>query len=399
MRRGFLEEGGLTDEERRELDGRTRAWRALGKAEERSSPELQELLLSRPPAERRELIRRRGRFASHGLVLHLVDGAREAGFRDPLQALELARLAREVAEGLEAAGYPPGIAADALALAWAGVANAHRIRGELVEGRRAMRSARRFLAEGSGDPGTRAEVLSLEGSLLTDGAYFEEAIAVLEEAAGIRRVVEDRVGEGKILVQLGNATGEAGEPERAARLLEEARQCLAEGAPGELGLIVTTGLVEWLRAAGRLEEAHRAWEELHEEIEGREMSFFLRQRVAWAGARLAWSDGHPERAENELRAVRAAYLERGEDYRYCLVSLDLGLLYLEQGRTELVRRLAQEMVPVFASHRMHHQALQALVIFQRAVEAETVTVALLDDLARYLRRAANNPYLVYEGGR
>jgi len=50
---------------------------------------------------------------------------------------------------------------------------------------------------------------------------------------------------------------------------------------------------------------------------------------------------------------------------------------------------------VFQTRRIHNHALAALVLFQRAAEAETVTVALIRDLGRYLRHAQNNPYLAY----
>ncbi len=78
------------------------------------------------------------------------------------------------------------------------------------------------------------------------------------------------------------------------------------------------------------------------------------------------------------------------------MSLDLATFYLEQGRTADVRRLAEEMLPIFRSREIHRHALTALVLIQRSIQAETVTVALLRHVARYLQRARANPYLAYE---
>ena len=46
-----------------------------------------------------------------------------------------------------------------------------------------------------------------------------------------------------------------------------------------------------------------------------------------------------------------------------VASLDLAALYAAQGRTAEVRRLAEEMLPVFTSRRIHREALAALIVF------------------------------------
>jgi hypothetical protein len=101
-------------------------------------------------------------------------------------------------------------------------------------------------------------------------------------------------------------------------------------------------------------------------------------------------------AERELLKVREHYLDRDETYRYCLISLDLATLYLEQGRTQEVRELARQLAPVFASRRVHHHALAALVLFKQAAEAEEVSIGFVRELARYLSHSQKNPYLKFE---
>ena len=57
------------------------------------------------------------------------------------------------------------------------------------------------------------------------------------------------------------------------------------------------------------------------------------------------------------------------------------------GGAEL-KRLAPEMVPIFASRDVHPEALAALALFQKAAAAEQVDRALLDRIATELRRTA-----------
>jgi tetratricopeptide (TPR) repeat protein len=388
-------EGNLTERIRR-IERRSERQVVLVDAERQAAPALFGELMLLSPDDRRTAVRSEERYQLYGLAEVLTRASREACFSDLAQAAEFGELAREVADTLHRGGYPPGLVVDGLALAWAALGNAHRARTELTEAEWALWTARELLAQGSQDRSVRAEILSLEGSLRTDQAQFDEAVAVLEEAAALYRADGSEEREGKVLVQLGNAAGERGDVERAVALLEQARQKLGRDLPGELPLIAAQALVDWLVGTGKTAAARRVLDEIREESRGRELSFFLRQRVEWVAARLVWSEGDLERAERELRAVRERYRESEQAYRYCLVSLDLAGLLLEQsGRTAEVRGLAHEMLPVFQTRRIHNHALAALVLFQRAAEAETVTVALIRDLGRYLRHAQNNPYLAY----
>lgn len=378
------------------LAPRLRAWKSVGKGETLSAKELEGQLLAIPIATRRDRIRRSHRFASYGLVEHLVERAREEGFREPARAVELANLALEVAEVLEEAGIPERIAADAQALAWAMLANAHRIQTELVEAERAMAAAMRLLASGAGTVWIWGEVLSLEGSLRTTEGRFGDAVKSLEAAAGIFRVLSDVAGEGKVLLQLGNVAGETGDAERAVKILVRSRELLKAAGDRRLELYASQSLANWLRNDGRIEEARAVFDSVEEEFLAEISDPSSRLRFAWLGAVLLAAEGEVEKGEEGLRAVRAAYAEREEVYRFCLVSLELAVLLLEQGRTREVQELTREMVPVFSSRQVHHHALAALVVFQEAVDREQATAALAQSVARYLERAQRNPYLKYE---
>jgi hypothetical protein len=70
-------------------------------------------------------------------------------------------------------------------------------------------------------------------------------------------------------------------------------------------------------------------------------------------------------------------------------------LFIEQGRIDDVQRLAEEMVPLFASRQVHGHALAALAMFQQAAAGKTATAGLVREVVGYLQRARNNPLLPY----
>jgi hypothetical protein len=79
-----------------------------------------------------------------------------------------------------------------------------------------------------------------------------------------------------------------------------------------------------------------------------------------------------------------------------MVSLDLALLLLEQGRTAEVRTVAQEMLSIFQAQRIEREALAALRVFCDAAELETATVELVRRVERFLRRSQLDPELRFE---
>lgn len=61
-----------------------------------------------------------------------------------------------------------------------------------------------------------------------------------------------------------------------------------------------------------------------------------------------------------------------------------------------MKRLAEEMVPIFSSLHIHREALAALAFLKQAVEAEYATVDLVSRVACYLRKAQHDPELRFQ---
>jgi hypothetical protein len=103
--------------------------------------------------------------------------------------------------------------------------------------------------------------------------------------------------------------------------------------------------------------------------------------------------GQADQAESLFLAARDGFVGEGIPYDTALVSLELATLYAEQGRTADLKRLAEEMVPIFSSLSIHREALAALAYLKQAVEAERATVEVVSGVAAYLRRAQYDPAL------
>lgn len=195
-------------------------------AEERLAGELLEDLLRLPREERIAEVRGSGKYQLLGLARVLTARARAEVSSDVVRATDLATLAVEVAEHLEGRAYPPRVAADEAGLAWAALANARRVAGELVQAERDLQRALGFLDSGSGDALVELESLSLLGSLRLSQGRFTDAAQVLERGTGLARELGVREQAARLALQLGKAYGEGGSPERAVAVLEESAAIL-----------------------------------------------------------------------------------------------------------------------------------------------------------------------------
>jgi tetratricopeptide (TPR) repeat protein len=376
-----------------EFAARLGGWAVLARAEEAAAPALAAELLALPAAERVGEIRLDPRFQGLQLAGELTRRARDEVFHDPSRADELGALAVEVGEALEGAGYPKTLAADALALAWAARGNALRVAADLVEAERAFRAARRHLTEGSGWATDEIELLSLLGSLRLSQTRYQAARRVLEQGIALAREAGGEDQERRLVLKLAKTLGEGGEPGAAVELLERSADLLDPAGLSHYRLqLLATALVE----AGRPAEARAAFERARELLFRKISGSADRLRLLWLDARIAWAEGDRAGAEAGLRAVRDAFRDLGAPYDEALATLDLAALCLEEGRVGDVRRLAEEMLPVFTARALHRHALAALVLFQRSATAESLTLGWLRALIGFLHRARENPFLRFE---
>lgn len=370
----------------------SRSWREVERlqaslaAEHAQAPELLRELLIQPVDRQERQVAGVSRYHTWAFCDLLLETAREWGFQDHGRALELSKLGVMVAERLDGAVYGGARVHDLRARAWASLGNAQRIPADFPEAEKSFARAERLLKSGTGDPVEKAQVLLLKASLRGNQQRFREAFRLLDRVTALGRRCEDEHLCGKALIMRGFLLGLAGDPEAAIRHLTEGLQKVDPAADPRLVVVAQHNLTLYLAEGGRYTEALRLLDSarpLYYQI-GDQMSLL---RLRWLEGKIASALGHFAEAEEFLRGVQKELIERELGYDAALLSLDLATIYARQGRSAEMRRLAEEMLPIFKARDIHREAIAALFVFQKAAEMERVTLGLIRDVTGYLKES------------
>ncbi len=275
-------------------------------------------------------------------------------------------------------------------------ANALRLLGEL----RAADSAWRLLAERRARepvevPDEEAELLSLEASLRIDLRQFETAERLLAAAERLYRSVGDTVGAAKALIQRGSAAEYAGDGERAVTLRQRAAELLDAKTEPVLYLMCQMNLANTLVSLARPAEA-AAIIAAHRELLDRHDDATDRVRRVWVEARIARAEERLDDADRLLGEVRNGWLTHGRPYEAALATLDAAELHFARGDWRAVQRRAELLIPIFEANAVHREARAALILFQQAARARTLTAQFLARLRRYLLLARNDRTFAFD---
>jgi tetratricopeptide (TPR) repeat protein len=274
------------------------------------------------------------------------------------------------------------------------VANSRRIRADLRGAEEAFEFAFSFLKLGTGDPLEKALLLDLKASLLTKQRRMPAALDLLRRAATIFMEVGDTHRAGRALVSMSSAHSIAGEPERSIALLYQALTLIDSNREPRLVLVAWHNLIEDLAETGQFMEAQKLL------IKARPLykkfSPWLQNFRAGVEGKIARGLGQLDHAEALYFSARNGFLADGAVYEMALASLEIASLYAEQGRMAEIKRLAEEMIPIFSSRQIHREALAALDYWRQAVEAERACAALVAGVASFLKKARHNPELRFQ---
>jgi transcriptional regulator with XRE-family HTH domain/tetratricopeptide (TPR) repeat protein len=316
------------------------------------------------------------------LVEHICEECEHAAARDAGLALELGRLALRVAQ------LAPGDAAARArprGYAQAFIGNALRAGDELRAADAAFADAWWLWTVGGAVPDSvlgEWRLLDLEASLRRDQRLFPAALELLDRALA----AAPGEARGRILLKKAATLEQAGEIERSLAVLGEARPLVDAGgeARDRMGVRFNTLVDLW--HLGRHSEAEELLPELRQLVSdlGNEQDL---TRLRWLAARLAAGLGRREEALRGLLAAQREFRESGKAYDAALVSLDLALLYLEEGRTREAAALAGETAWIFSARDVHREVLCALRLLAEAAERQTLTA----DLVQQLRDELEHP--------
>lgn len=317
----------------------------------------------------------------------------DAVVEDPRRAVAMARETVAAAEAIDDGPESAPLRADLRALARGQLGNALRVASDLRAAEAVFDTAFEDADNGTGDPLVRARLLSLAASLRSDQSRFAEAVELAGRAARLYRRLGDDHGYGRTLLKQATFHAYRSDLEAACERLGAAVERIDAGAEPRLAVTAHHNLASYLDRLGRSDEA------LDQLAAAETMCTApldrLRQR--WLRGRIDLHRGEEAAGERALWEVRQGFLDRGIGYDAALVSLELAALYAEQGRHRELRRLADEMVPVFAAQDVHQRAEAALRLCCDAARAETVEVELVHRIAAYLERARGRPNLPFDG--
>jgi len=354
-------------------------------AEERRAAADHERIAALPPAERLAAVESDPRYHTWAFVEKLCEASFSAGFDQPQRGVELAELAVAASEATRrgAVRDDPALDADLAALAWAQLANAQRVASDLHAAGRALATARLRLAAGTGDPLPRARLLSFEASLAAAHSRHDESILLAERAARLYRRLGDAHGYGRTRLKQATFHAYVDDLETACDLLADALLHVDPESEPRVAFAAHVNRASYLDQLGRHDE-------VSEELAAAEQLATApldRVRWEWLAGRLAGHRGESKRAEEMLLAARDAFLERGVAYEFALVSLDLAMLFAEQGRAADMKRLAEEMLPIFTSREVAPAAQAALKVYYDAALAETAGQGLVREVTARVRRS------------
>jgi tetratricopeptide (TPR) repeat protein len=358
--------------------------------EGQQAPELFDQLSDLPFDEQLSMVLDDESFQTWGFCQLLLKKSLEAAFEDPARAVNLADLAVKVSQHLDDA-YDPHWVLDLRAKAYAYLGNARRVLGELRSAESAFRDAQGFLAKSmTGNIQIEAEVLELKATLKRDQRSFSEALNLLDHAHALHEESSDLHRMGRTLISKAKVLEENGDLQAAIDLLPHALDLVDAEREPRFVVYGRYNLICCLTTVGRHEEAAQllpAVRDLFARI-ARPLDLV---RLRWAEGRIATGLGDRNLAEAAFREVQREFFARHMAYDAALVSLDLGILYAHAGRTQELKQLAVELMPIFESRDVHREALATLVMFQHAAEEERLTVQLAENLAASLRRERRVP--------
>ncbi len=216
-----------------------------------------------------------------------------------------------------------------------------------------------------------------------DQRRFPQAEGLLSRAAMLLRISGDAVEVARVLLKLGELYFHQGLLDRA---IEKVRTALAKLPPEtELRLYLNGrhNLALYLAESGQYEAAAILVAE-DEDLYRRFPDPWTQLRLSWLRGKVAAGLGDAEAAEHFFIETRQGFLNQGIGYDVAMVSLDLAVLYVKEGRTAEVLRIAEEMVALFEAQAVHREALAAFRLFLEAARREEVTAELVLEIGARL---------------
>ncbi len=304
-------------------------------------------------------------------------------FNDPGAMLQLAELAAQSAEELDTEIYGAESVADLQARAWAEVANAYRVIGDLPQADRVMTRAVDCRSRGTGDARLLAHLSHLAAALACAQRRFDQAFRLLDISYSIYIKLGDRHSAGRVLIARGLYTGYTGDPLEGIRYLVHGLNIIDRVQEPKLAFQALHNILLLRVELGEYEEARRSLQQMRP-LYARFTDELEETKLRWVEGKIAAGLGELEEAEEAFAESQNRFDRAGLGYRAALVSLDLVSVWLQQGRTGEIKQLVGELLVTFRAVGVEREAIAGILLLRDAVECEQATVELLHLIAHSL---------------
>ncbi len=345
--------------------------------------EFWETIRDRPYRAQRQLVRFQLHFETPALFDLLRHKSLEQGRVNHRRGIELAHLGIDSLEGCAAAlgdDLP-----NKRAQGWICLANAYWLADDFAKAERSFCTAELNLdhAGSHRDPLVEAELLGKKANLRWFEGRYEEALDLVGNAIQVFDTAGEQVLLAQCLILKGCIKQDTGDPQGAIGDLRKALGYITEKRHPDICLSAQSALAVGYRLAGEYEEAERAiagasalCERLDEPVKA--------HQLRWSDGLLKQAQAHYELAEQQLEEARSGLSELGELGYTGVVSLDLALLYFEEGRATEATEVATQALPILQAHMKHSEQLTALKMISDAIATQDVSLDLLRKIRIYL---------------
>jgi tetratricopeptide (TPR) repeat protein len=316
-------------------------------------------------------------------------------YENPAEMVRLAETANQIAGKLRPERHGAERVAKVRFRALTELGNAYRVSDDLGRARETLDQAAAFTLESSVDERLAARYFDVQASLFSACRFFELATSALLIAHAIYKRLGDEHLASRCLISLGISTGYSGEPEDAIRLIQQGLAFINEERDPELVFLALHNQARLHVDCGRPRDARLALWELrkrHPDPGGRVNEL----KVRWLEGQIFAATEDYERAEQALSHVKEGFAEAELPYKSALAGLELGAVWLRQGRLEESEKVVLEAVDVFIALHIRHEVMTAVLMLKKAFETRVATAALVQSVADFLRRAEDNPDLRFE---
>jgi tetratricopeptide (TPR) repeat protein len=269
---------------------------------------------------------------------------------------------------------------------WAFVANAQRVANDFPAAAatfaKAWTSWRKGESEVQASPFPEWRLFDLEASLFRDQRQFDKALQQLDKAFA----AAPPEAHGHILLNKAFALEQATEVGEALEVLEQAAPLVGAAGNSSLRWSLEMNRIVLNAHLRRFDDAQARLPALRNLARERGKRLDL-IRVQWLTGRVAAGFGRQADAYQAMEQARRDFEDCGHAFEAALVSLEIAVLDLAEGRLSDAAVRAEEMLPIFRSQHVSRECLAAVTIFCKAARLGTATVEEARRLLRDLELA------------